>query len=223
MLMKLEPDRKEYGKSYYLIIALIGVLLSIFWCKLIKTEPFSDFKYYYELARSISQGKPWGDTYTTVGYPIVLGGIFKVFGDSLFIAKTFNLILILLNYYLAYSILNKLDVTEKLRKVIFTIFIFFPLNIMYSSVLATEPLFTTILLLITNIYFSKIKFKYIYIGILTAMNAMIKPFFIIFFFAILIIDAIGEWNIKKAIINSLTVLIISLLCISPWIYRNTSM
>ncbi|RXI47566.1 hypothetical protein DP130_09640 [Clostridium tetani] len=221
MLMKLEPDRKEYGKSYYLIIALIGVLLSIFWCKLIKTEPFSDFKYYYELARSISQGKPWGDTYTTVGYPIVLGGIFKVFGDSLFIAKTFNLILILLNYYLAYSILNKLDVKEKLRKVIFTIFIFFPLNIMYSSVLATEPLFTTILLLITNIYFSKTKFKYIYIGILTAMNAMIKPFFIIFFFAILIIDAIGEWNIKKAIINSLTVLIISLLCISPWIYRNT--
>lgn len=221
MLIKLEPDQKQHKKVYYLIISLIGILLSILWCKFIKAEPFSDFKYYYELARNISQGKPWGNTYTTVGYSIVLGGIFKVFGDSLFVAKIFNLILIILNYYLAYSILNKLNIGEKSKKIIFTIFALFPLNIMYSSILATEPLFTTVLLLITNIYFSNAKLKYVYIGILTAINAMIKPFFIIFFFAILIIDAIGEWSIKKALLNSLTVLIISLISISPWIYRNT--
>lgn len=221
MLIKLEQDKKKYGKVYYLIISLVGILLSILWCKFVKAEPFSDFKYYYELARNISQGKPWGDTYTTVGYSIVLGGIFKIFGDSLLVAKIFNLVLITLNYYLVYSILYKLDIGEKSKRIIFTIFVLFPLNIMYSSIVATEPLFTTILLLITNIYFSEVKFKYVYIGILTALNAMVKPFFIIFFFAILIIDAISEWNIKKAIINSLTVLIVSLISISPWIYRNT--
>lgn len=221
MLMKLETNRKRYGKRYYLIISLIGIILSIIWCNFVKAEPFSDFKYYYELARNISQGKPWGNTYTTVGYSIVLGGIFKVFGDSLFVAKTFNLVVILFNYYLVYSILNKLNMEETIKRIIFTMFILFPLNIMYSSVLATEPLFTTILLLTTNIYFSETKFKYVYIGILTAFNSMIKPFFIIFFFAILIVDLITLWDIKKALFNSLTVLIISLISISPWIYRNT--
>ena len=160
MLIKLEQDKKKYGKVYYLIISLVGILLSILWCKFVKAEPFSDFKYYYELARNISQGKPWGDTYTTVGYSIVLGGIFKIFGDSLLVAKIFNLVLITLNYYLVYSILYKLDIGEKSKRIIFTIFVLFPLNIMYSSIVATEPLFTTILLLITNIYFSEVKFKY---------------------------------------------------------------
>lgn len=218
--MNIESLRKDV---YYRIILFLGLAVSVLWVIFIDTKPFSDFEYYYDLAVNISNGLPWGDTYTSVGYSIVLGGIFKLFGVSVMNAKIFNLILTLINSICFLSILQKIDIREKERKIIFTLFVFMPNNIFYNSVLATEVLFTTILLFITNTYFSNAKYKYVLIGILTGINTMIKPFFIIFAFAIFLVDLLKEKNILKAIQNSLLIFLVCGIVISPWIYRNTKL
>ncbi|NFN85963.1 hypothetical protein FDF31_03955 [Clostridium sporogenes] len=218
--MKVESLKKGF---YYKIILILGLVTSILWVILVDTKPFSDFKYYYDVAVDIANGLPWGDTYTSIGYSIVLGGIFKLFGASLINAKIFNLILTLISNVCFLSILDKLDINEKERKIIFSIFVFMPNNIFYNSILANEILFTTILLIITNIYFSKVKYKYAYIGALTGINTMIKPFFIVFAFAVFLVDLLKEKKISKSIQNSLIVLVTCILVISPWIYRNTKL
>ncbi len=92
--MKIESLKEGI---YYKIILILGLVASILWVILVDTMPFSDFKYYYDLAVDIANGLPWGDTYTSIGYSIVLGGIFKLFGASLMNAKIFNLILTLIS------------------------------------------------------------------------------------------------------------------------------
>ena len=52
---------------------------------------------------------------------------------------------------------------------------------------------------------------------------MVKPFFIVYFFAIFIVDIIKYKDFKNSIKGSLTVLFISILCLSPWLYRNTKL
>ncbi len=220
-----EEEKYEITKSntYYNVIILIGIVLSFLWIVFIDAKPFSDFDYYYTLAVNIANGGLWGNTYTSVGYSIILGGIFKLFGASIFKAKVFNICITLVNYLCFKAILSKINLKEKDRKIIFTIFVLFPNNIFYNNILGTELLFTAILFIITYIYFSNIKYKYFFIGILTGLNTIIKPFFIIVFFALFLVDLIKHKKFLKAVLNSLTVIIISIIVISPWVYRNTKL
>lgn len=221
-LNNMKSKNSKIG-TYYKVVLIIGLLVSTLWVVFVDAKPFSDFQYYYNLAVDIANGLPWGDTYTSVGYPIILGGIFKLFGSSLIIAKVFNLIITFASNFCFLLILRKLDINELDRRIIFTMFVFMPNNIMYNSILGTELLFTLIILIITNIYFGQIKFKYILIGILAGLNTMIKPFFIAIFFAIFIVEILKEKRVTLAFKNSLIVLIVSIIVISPWIYRNTKL
>ncbi|WP_125152347.1 hypothetical protein [Clostridium rectalis] len=211
------------NEKYYKGVIILGMLLSVLWVFLVDTKPFSDFNYYYKLAGNIANGKSWGSTYTSVGYCIILGAIFKIFGISLLNAKIFNLFLTLGNYILFYNILKRVNLKERDRKIIFTLFVLIPSNIFYNSILATEPLFTNILIYITFVYFSDMKCKYVYLGILVGLNTMIKPYFIIYFFVIFLLELLINKNILNSIKNSLLILLICAITISPFIYRNTKL
>ncbi|WP_373844460.1 hypothetical protein [Clostridium sp.] len=210
-----------FKKNYYTIITILGLLICIIWLITVNTQPFSDFDYYNKLAQQIAKGGPWGDTYTSVGYSIILGFIYSIFGINLISAKILNIALTFINYMLLYKILYRIPLSKIKRKIIYTMFVFFPNNIFYTGITANEILFTTILLSITLTYYSNTKLKYILIGILTAINAMIKPFFIIFFLVIFIIELITKYNITQVLKHTSIILVVSALCISPWIYRNT--
>lgn len=97
-----ESKNSNYSKTnYYKIVIAVSMILAILWITFIDTKPFSDFEYYYNLAVSIANGGgEWGgDTYTSVGYSIVLGGLFKLFGASIVLGKIFNLVLTFLDKY----------------------------------------------------------------------------------------------------------------------------
>jgi 4-amino-4-deoxy-L-arabinose transferase-like glycosyltransferase len=219
--MYFENISTKENNNYYLYIGTISLLLSVLWILFINTVPFSDFDYYYNLAKQIANGGKWGDTYTSVGYAIVLGGVFKLFGASIMLGKVFNIVLTLLNNVIFYNILNAVNLNRRDKKIIFTMFVLFPNNIFYNSILCTEILFTSILLLTTLVYFKNIKYKYIIIGILTGINSLVKPFFIVIFFGIFLVELIKNKKFSKAVINSIIVLLVTLITIAPWVYRNT--
>lgn len=210
-------------KNFYRNITALGIILCAIWVLVVKTIPISDFSYYNTLAKQIANGGSIGDTYTSVGYAIILAGIYKLFGYNLIYGKVFNLILTLINYILFYKILNILNLSEKRKRLIYTIFVLFPSNIFFNSLLGTEIIFTTILLLITLIYFKDVQGKYILIGVLCGINTIIKPFFIIFFFAIFVVELINKLKVKKVLIHSFIMLLVTLMVISPLVYRNTKL
>ncbi|WP_027623487.1 glycosyltransferase family 39 protein [Clostridium lundense] len=223
MLTKINYNVEKKSNKYYLIIGVIGLILSIVWCSIVSPKLFSDFEYYYNLAVDIANGKPWGDTYTSVGYPIALGFLFKIFGASTLVAKIFNIVLTVISYYLVYSILDKLEISEISKKVIFTMFVVFPISIYYNNLVATEIIFSTMVLLVTNVYLSDIKYKYIILGVLIGMNTIVKPFFMCICFGFFLVDSITSKKIIKSLVNSLIAFIVAAIVIAPWCYRNTKL
>ncbi|MFZ3373858.1 MAG: hypothetical protein WA131_12690 [Desulfitobacteriaceae bacterium] len=206
--------------KYDLYILVLGFLVNLFWILLIKTHPFSDFLYYHELAQQIASGGQWGDTYTTVGYPVILGLFYKLFGAKLAIAKGLNVILSVINSLLVFGILSKMALSKRIRKTILVLFVLFPMTIYYNSILATEILFTTILLSSIYLYLSDIRQKFWLIGTLTGINTMIKPFFIVFFLVIFLTELITHKKFLNSLMKGLVVLGMTILIISPWLYRN---
>jgi len=207
--------------NFYKLILILNLVLCILWVLIVNTQPFSDFRYYYDVALNVANGLPWGNTYTSVGYSIILGGIFKIFGASFLAAKILNIFLVLINNIILIEILDKTNLRSIDKKILFAIFAFFPNNIFYTSLIANELMFTTILLLTTLVYFSQYRHKYILMGLLTGINTMIKPFFIVFFFAVFIVDLFIDKKLMKSMKNSILVLVFCCIAISPWIYRNT--
>ncbi len=213
-------NKKKLLANFERNILLLGFILNFFWIMLIKTQPFSDFLYYHELAKQIANGGQWGSTYTTVGYSIVLGFFYKIFGANIETAKYLNLLLSIINSLLVFKILTKMALSKRTRKTILVLFIIFPMNIYYNSILGSEILFTTLLLLIIYVYLADIQHKYLIIGFLTGINTMIKPFFILFFLVILLTELINNKKITSGLIKCLIVLGVSIIAISPWLYRN---
>lgn len=206
-----------------MITTLVGIVLSILWTVFVNTIPASDFHYYDTIARQVATGGQWGNTYTSVGYAIALGFVYSIFGASFFIAKAFNILLTIISYFLFYRLVKKINVSEFKKRMIFLIFVLFPINIFYNSLLCTEILFTMLLLLITNIYFSENKYKYIFIGILSGLETMIKPGFMVFFFAIFLVEVIKNKKLIKPLIHAAVVLVFCSIVIAPFVYRNTKM
>jgi hypothetical protein len=149
--------------------------------------------------------------------------LFKIFGASLLTVKIFNIVLIVLNNILFIEILDRVNLKDLDVKIIFTLFVLFPNNILYAGLVANELIFTTILLICTIVYFSNFKYKYVVLGILTGINTIIKPFFIVFFFAVFIVDLLKERKPLAAIRDSMIVLLLCCITISPWVYRNTKL
>lgn len=218
---KMYKQKNKYF-NYYTFISLLGIIACVLWINIINTQPFSDFQYYHQHAITIANGGNWGDTYTSMGYPIVLALIYKIFGANVFYGKIFNVFLTLQIYVLFYLLIKKITLQEKDKKILYALFVFFPNNIFYNSLLCTEVLFTCILLGILNIYCSKVKGKYIYLGILCGIETMIKPYFIAFFLVVLIYELIKVGYVK-ALKDSLIILFVTAIIISPWIYRNTKL
>jgi len=127
-----------------------------------------------------------------------------------------------MNNLLVLHILEKMGIREALRKRIFVLFVLFPMNIYYNSILASEILFTTLFLLGTYIYLSDInyKYKYVLIGVITGLNTMVKPYFPLFALAIILTDLMWQKELWKSLKNGAVVLLMTLLIIAPWLYRN---
>ncbi|CAA7601344.1 Dolichyl-phosphate-mannose-protein mannosyltransferase [Acididesulfobacillus acetoxydans] len=197
-------------------------MLSVLWIFLVNTQPFSDFLYYQRIAMNVANGGQWGNTYTTVGYSMILGLFYKLFGSSIMVAKWLNVFLTVVSNLLLYQILKVANVREYGRKIVFVLFVFFPSTIFYNSMVATEIVFTTILLLITYLYIAKYRYRYWFIGLLAGLDTLIKPFFLVFFLVVFLTEYVtGKNNFIKSLKNSLIILCVSIVTITPWLYRNS--
>lgn len=208
--------------NFYFKIYITSMFIGLSIILLLDTQPLSDFKYYYQLAEEIGNHLSFGNTYTSIGYSIILGYIFKITGSSLLIAKLFNLLVYSFLGLIAYLILKKIQVCERKRKLIYGTFMLFPINLLYLNLISSELIFTLLLMILIYLYLSKdFKFSYIICGIIIGLGIIIKPFFIALPFVVLVYEIITKKQWKKPLKHLIITLVMISIVIVPLVYRNT--
>ena len=214
----------------FIIILSLGILLRILWIINIPTIPVSDFKLYYEGAASIAKGSGYliygyPSAYEPIGYSMFLALLFKIFGTNILIGKVANLFLASISLIFIYLIAKISFKKELFALISMLLLAVLPLHIMYTSVLSTEIIFTTFLLAVTYlIMLPKSKmWKYIVLGVLLGLSSLIKPYMMVFQFAIFTLELIEIKNVKRCLAHFLLITVFMVITISPWTIRNYSL
>jgi hypothetical protein len=143
---------KERGPILFLACALAaGLGLRLAWLQGWPTEPVADFAWYLDRAREIASGRGYQwegrpTAYWPVGWPGFLGAALTVFGPSLAAAKAVNLLLGWLLCALAAVLAWRWSGSRWAAALAAAWCAVHPVLIGYSSILASEPLFSVLLL-----------------------------------------------------------------------------
>jgi len=171
--LQINAKLNRYPKLTSLLEALFGTLLLVAGMILrlacinkLPMEPASDYETYYEMAVLLNNGTlleagPGYCDYVSLfphvfGYPAVLSWVFGIFGASVRNALVFNLILQVLSCVLVWRI-ARLCCGRLCGLLSLAAVSFLPSTILYSNFVASEPLFTCLLL--SGIYLFVLSFK----------------------------------------------------------------
>ncbi|WP_159435339.1 glycosyltransferase family 39 protein [Sporobacter termitidis] len=153
--------------------------------------PASDYKTYYDVAVLLSQGGLGASAYIAkfphvIGYPFVLSLLFRLTGPSVAAGLYLNAAAGLLSAFLTYRIARRLS--SRLGGLIALVLAaFWPSQILYGAVLASEPVFTCLMLLAVWLFVYLFKypstlgntegsmFLCVITGIVLALSAAIRP------------------------------------------------
>jgi len=197
---------------------------------LVNSLPVSDSNWYFSKSIELAAGNGYTidgipTAYYPAGYPMFLALLFKVFGDSLFLAKVANVLLYVGIMYFSYGIGKKIFNSEFVGRVTLFILAVYPNHIAYSSILATEILF--LFLLLCGAYLLLISNNRIWIlviaGIIWGMMCIVRPqgFFIPLILILTSFAVVISTFINK-VKFMLFVYVFMILMILPWIIRNNN-
>lgn len=192
---------------------------------------------YDQLAANLVEGNGYRfypDTAKTLmrepGYPILLAGIFMVFGKNFAMVKLANMIMALAVAYLMTRIARKLSGSRLLILGSPLLFLFHPETLIAESRGGIEILFTLVLTLFILTLYRAVKSKrwwdYLVSGGVLGLAVLVRSTPILFPFVLLgyfLLFERGE-NQKVAVFQKFIVMAIAMfLVLSPWIIRNYSL
>jgi 4-amino-4-deoxy-L-arabinose transferase-like glycosyltransferase len=224
-LTKLETANEA---RFLLLFFCLALALRFLWITLVPTQLYSDWKWYDDMAYHMSQVWRYEDNgfptaYWPIGYPLFLAVIYWMFGHSYFAVELANVILSLGICLFGYLVAKRLTkpVAARLTLVILA---FFPSQIFFTNVFASEILFTFLLILIIHLSLKTKDGSPIYIPVVLGLLlgclmlvkavALLLPMVIIFFFV--------KSKRKPRLIFRDTVIVVAVafLTLFPWLLRN---
>lgn len=227
----------------FLLATVLGMtLLALLW---FKTGPqFSDFVLkgdalsYYNLAHnlkyffsfSIIDLSATADAFLrTPGYPLFLGLILTLTGDSIAVVLAVQIILSALSAVLVYRIANLLRFPKLVGLGAGLLFALEPNIAVYAVSVITEPLFVFLFLLSVYLLADGLignnfsKKRYLVLGILLGLDVLVRP--VLYPFVFIIIFALTFYLIKRVKLKesfkiTLTLIVGVYLMVFPWLLRN---
>lgn len=145
----MNPRQETTHRILLAFVLILAVSLRLLWLKAVPTQPVTDFDWYFERARDIANGRGFSvngvpTAYWPPGYSYFLAPFLKLVSGSVTVAKSLNLLLtttIVLQTYLLSRRLHDNPITALVASLITAILL--PL-VAYSSILASEPLYTVL-------------------------------------------------------------------------------
>jgi 4-amino-4-deoxy-L-arabinose transferase-like glycosyltransferase len=200
------------------------------WILYVQSIPISDFAWYDERAWGIASGLGYVDgngsatAYRPVGYPAFLAAIYKLFGHSWVAGQVANAILgaiiVLFTYVVATRITSSIRARMSALVVAFS-----PSHIAYSSVLGTEMLFTTRILLVLILTLrhteSPSKSGILLLGVALGMAWLVRGTMMLFPVVLLILFVQSGRTVGKSAGHVALVVAVAFLVGIPWTMRNS--
>lgn len=199
----MEKTAKNSRSIGWLVaILLLGTVLRLAWIYYVRTEPISDFKHYSDLAMSLlrrgsytlpegldylkastpylQQGVPYPSAFRPPGYPFFLALLY-FFSPTFLAAKLANVVLGDLWIFCIY-LLGRRYFSERVGLCAALLTAIFPPAVGYTSILATEILAVTLLLLIlcAHAYRWGGRWNPFWLGLLMGFLSLVKPYFFVF-------------------------------------------
>ena len=193
MLFKINFLSKISTKIFIVLLVVAALIPRLIWIYYIRTQPYSDFLHLHNYAVNASNGDFRGFVNFYAVFPfkmsfgLVLAGLYSVFGTGLIVAKLFNVIMSVALVFIVYAG-AKMLYGNKAARISGLLLAFWPAEIMYTSVIASEHLFLVLFTGATVLILKFIK-KYTFknyevtngnliliaIGLLTALAQLIRP------------------------------------------------
>jgi 4-amino-4-deoxy-L-arabinose transferase-like glycosyltransferase len=216
--------------ALYLVL-ILALALRLSWIALVPTWPVSDYGVFDKIAMNVATGHGYAltaglpTTYRPPGYPLLLAGIYAVFGHSILAARLVNALLGVMGCFLTYVLASQLF-DRRIGLFAALIVAGFPSYILHGNLLATENLFIPLLLgsLVTFLHAvqqEKARWAYwILSGALLGAAVLTRP-------AILLLPAVWGgvllWQrvpLKQTAIAVLVIGGVMVATIAPWTVRN---
>lgn len=246
----VKKNEKLFQILEYLFVAavlLVGIIIREKFIANFPMNPHSDYKTYYEVADLINRGmlRTEGTGYCdyisvfphVYGYPYILSKLFKVFGTSVNVALQFNVILSVITAFLVY-LAAKLSFSRGTALIALCLTTFWPSQIMYINMVASEYLFSALFLACLTLFIYTIKKYDVYtkrpvigvllhllLGMLLAVCATVRPMALILLITIILCIGLSSFRlpVRKVIDQPISLVILSkgwmrcLLIIIPYI------
>ena len=238
-LLKYLPFPKTRLPKYTIhLIVLLGLCLRLFWIGFSSHTPQMARNPHHMLESDLSNvyaidltegkwflnddGTPSG--HRPIGYPLVLGLCYKMFGVNRMVAYSLNIALFVFTAYLVYYMAQAIF-SRRIALLATLLFSIYPVSV-YSVVLNTDehlflPLwYLGLFFLFREIEGKPLRFKLLWYGLLfgyatmTRTHSIFMPFVIGFAYFLL------KYPLKKIAAGVLGVLLIMQLINLPWVIRN---
>ena len=218
-------------KNPYRGIILIGLFLRVLWAIAVPVVPVSDSNAYDVFAQNLAKGNGfgWGVNELTAYWPpgtsFIYAIFYKIFGHTYWPIILFNLLVaagtIWVTMYLAEKWFDR-------RIAILTGFIlaFWPAQIQFTTVLASELIFTVLLMVGLWLWLEEkftLRSRSIGVGVIMAAACYVRPTALLIPFLLLFFRVLKTREIFKTVTATLVMFIIMAIIIAPWSYRNTQL
>jgi hypothetical protein len=154
---RLQPDDPRARRAERVIVAAVLALsaaLRVYAITQLPIQPSTDFLTYYRIAEMLTEGHLSASGYSgyiaefphIIGFPFILSLLFRITGPSVQAGLYLNMAFSLASVYLIYRIARTLS-GRLAGLVALAAAAFWPSQILYGAILASEPSFTCLLLL----------------------------------------------------------------------------
>lgn len=217
--------------TFFWVLLTTGVLLRLAWA-FFPTYPETDFMWYHVKAIELANGEGFLNgiypgyegvngqptAFRPIGYPLLLSMLYFFTGPSIFLGKMLNIVLSCISLVLLYK-LAKRFYAKAIARIALAVFAIFPLPIIYTGILGSETLFTTLLL--TCAYFLLVKQNFYWVGLFAGFVSIVRPIGIFFLPCVLFV-MIQDKGVKvsRKILNGFIITACFMVVVLPWILRN---
>jgi len=214
------------SRAYLPVMIAVGVAVRLTWIFWYRPRPVSDFIWYSAVGRSIANGSGFAYAGTPTatrppGYPLLLSFANILSGNSLLADRILTTVFGVGTIVLAYLIARTLFRSEITARITVLLLVFFPNQIAYGGLTASELPFSFFILLGAWALLSNKRSIWITLGAGAAFGAalLIRPVALVLPFVVVLVLLRREgW---KALLRNLVVTYVVIgLMLTPWLVRN---
>src|SRR5215475_2974600 len=217
-------NRIVMDQRFVPVCLFLATVIRLIWISWVDAPQVRDFMWYQQFARNIADGKGYSlngipTGYWPIGYPGLLGIVFYVTGESVFVGKLLNIVLYIGAILLTYRLSQRLFHQEYAARVTVCLLCFYPNHIAYTALLSSEILFIFLVALSALTFemareragFLMLSGMFWGLAGLTKPQALVLPFLFLLFFS---------KSVSSFVRSGILVYSIALLTVSPWLIRN---